>query len=273
MRHRSPRRAVTQLIARIAGRLCAASFIGRTLMLGLVALLTSGVAHAIAQPARHNSAAADSIVEALVAGDASPAQIPSDFVGDLGYTPTERSGTLLAPQGGCSTPGGIGPSEFGTACQTHDLGYDVLRYAEMEDGRLSAKARLELDWMLYLDLLHTCDDPVCSATATAYYGAVSANSIRQGFKAPHAEPATPWVALAVAVVGLSAVGGLPVMKTIVETIDTRRGVRRDSNIFRRWRALVAMPCRLPSGVALVQANPLLSASQRLTGSVEARRVW
>ncbi|MGB7860155.1 MAG: hypothetical protein WBM90_06630 [Acidimicrobiia bacterium] len=258
MRHRSPERAITQLVARIAGRLCAASFIGRTLMLGMVALLTSGVAHAIAQPARHNSAAADSIVKALVAGDANPAQIPSEFVRDLGYTPTERSGTLLAPHGGCSTPGGIGPSEFGMACQTHDLGYDVLRYAEMEHGRLSAKARLELDWMLYVDLLHTCEDPLCSATATAYYGAVSANSIRQGFKAPHAEPATPWVALAVAVVGLSAVGGLPVMKTIVETIDSGSGVRRGFKMRRRLEALGSRRRRLIPGGSWIRQTSAYS---------------
>lgn len=217
MRQRNHSRPVVTGLARIICRLSAASFVMRTLVLGVVAMVISGIAHAIAQPARDNSDATY-LVESIVAGEADLGQVPTEFVGDMGYAPVPASGTLRNPHGGCSTPGQVGPDRFDGACQTHDLGYDVLRYAEMEGTRLEAKARLELDWRLYVDLLQTCETPTCSLTATAYYCAVSANSIRQGYKTPHAEPTTPWMALVVGVLGLSLAGGLPSMKAMFDTL-------------------------------------------------------
>lgn len=202
---------VTMLVYIIA-RLSAASFVTRTLVLGMMTMAISGVAHAMAQPARQSSDAASDLVESIVTGEANLNQVPIDFADDMGYAPIRGSGTLRKPHGGCSTPGEVGPDRFAQACQTHDLGYDLLRYAEVEGARLTAKARLELDWRLYVDLLDTCETPACSLTATAYYCVVSANSIRQGYKTPHAEPTTPWVALVAGVVGLSAIGGLPAMQ-------------------------------------------------------------
>lgn len=204
---------------RAATIFASAPFVVRTLTLGILALIISGIAHAAAQPSPDRSDETADLVESIVAGEASLGQVPANFAGDMGYTPVSVSGTLRHPSGGCSTPVPVGPDRFATACQTHDLGYDLLRYAEMEGERLSARARFELDLRLYLDLLETCENPGCPLTATAYYGAVSVNSIRQGYKTPHEEPSTPWMALVVGVLGLGAAGGLPSMRARFDNVS------------------------------------------------------
>jgi hypothetical protein len=185
----------------------------------------------------------------MVAGVAQVNQVPTDFVGDMGYTPATASGTLLHPFGGCSSPGEVGPDRFSEACQIHDLGYDVLRYAEIEGERFSAKTRFKIDWAFYGDMLKTCETATCSLTATAYFSVVSANSVRQGYKTPHAEPTTPWMALAVAIFGLGAAGGLPAVKAKIDSDAS--GVRGAS---RRWRS--------PLGVKRKKCDP----TQREPGS-------
>ena len=205
-------------------RLCAASFLVRTAVIGVVTMGISGVAHAVIQPIGASSDEV-ALVDSIVAGEAALDQVPSDFASDMGYTPVVASGTLIRPEGGCSAPGGDGPDRFDTACQTHDLGYDMLRHAEMEGARLGAMARFELDWKLYVDLLDSCERPGCTVTATAYFGAVSANSIRQGYKTPHEEPTAPWAALVASVVGLGALAGMPVMRTKLDEIAEGRDGR------------------------------------------------
>lgn len=207
---------IQQVVKSAFARLTAASFVTRTLLLGLFAIVISGAVHAIAQPVRDDSEPATDLVESIVDGNARADQVPTDFATDMGYTPTPTSGTLVNASGGCSTPGGVGPDRFSEACQIHDLGYDVLRYAEIEGSRLSAAARFKIDWAFYGDMLDDCETATCRLTATAYFAGVGANSIRQGYKAPHAEPTTPWMALAVAVVGLGAASGLPAVKENVE---------------------------------------------------------
>lgn len=241
MRQHRSYRPVIAVMVRVVTRLSAASLIMRTLFLGVLTLVISGVVHTVAQPARDNSDATN-LVESIAAGEANLDQVPPRFIGDMGYTPVPGAGTLRNPRGGCSTPGRIGPGRFEGACQTHDLGYDVLRYAEMEGTRLNAKARFELDWRLYVDLLGTCETATCALTATAYYCAVSANSIRQGYKAPHAEPTMPWIALVVGVLGLSAAGGLPAMKAWADTVAP--GGTTASRV-RRARWLGGLPRRQP----------------------------
>lgn len=218
--------ALVAMATRVAGKFASTSFVMRTLVLGAVTVCISGIAHAVAQPARDNSDATR-LVESIVAGDADIDLVPAEFASDMGYTPVPASGNLRNPNGGCSTPGAVGPDRFAGACQTHDLGYDLLRYAEIEGTRLAASARLELDWKLYVDLLQTCETATCSLTATAYYCAVSANSIRQGYKAPHPEPTTPWMALVVGVLGISAASGLPAMRERFDRDEDRSGSRSD----------------------------------------------
>ena len=52
-------------------------------------------------------------------------------------------------------------------------------------------------------MLETCETVTCLATASAYYTAVTANSIRQGYKAPTEEPTVPWLGVWLIVVGLA----------------------------------------------------------------------
>lgn len=212
---RRPRRTrpIARMKIRVIAGLADASFVTRLVVLGLLTLAISGAVHALAQPVSDNTDQASDLIASIVDGEANLAQVPIEFIDDMGYVPVPTGHELVNPYGGCSTPGGVGPDDFNDACKVHDLGYDILRYAERHGARLSAKARLELDWKLYGDLLETCETATCSLTATAYYCAVSANSIRQGFKAPHTEPATPWMALVVAVFGLSAAGGLPILRS------------------------------------------------------------
>ena len=123
---------IQQVVKSAFARLTAASFVTRTLLLGLFAIVISGAVHAIAQPVRDDSEPATDLVESIVDGNARADQVPTDFVTDMGYTPTPPSGPLVNPSGGCSTPGGVGPARFSEACQIHDLGYDGRLYAEIE---------------------------------------------------------------------------------------------------------------------------------------------
>lgn len=195
---------------RRATRWLPSSFLVRTALFLLLALLISGLAHAMAQPAHEELDEAAEMAKSLAVGRASPEDVPTDFATVMGYEPAVLSGTLVKPDGGCSTPGGLGPERFTTACRVHDLGYDVLRYAERDGSRLAAAVRFELDRRLFADLLESCDTGSCRVTAMAYFGAVSANSARQGYKAPHAEPALPWASLVVGVLGLGGLTGVAV---------------------------------------------------------------
>lgn len=177
-------------------------------------IAASGVGHALARPAHHESTEAERAVESLITGYADPTVVPADFDAVLGYRPQAQSGTLARADGSCSTPFGIGPSSFEPACRTHDLGYDLLRYAEKTDGRLAAWARLRLDLRLYTDLRGTCADPRCRATAALYLVSLTGNSVRQGFTAPTSEPTSPWAA-----------AGIGVLVFSVFTAHRNRGVR------------------------------------------------
>ncbi len=177
----------------------------RIVVIGCVAIAISGIGHTLFHPARNESDDSATLVGLLTEERATLASVPASFDSALGYQPVATAGNLVDPEGGCSTPGGIGPESFDTACRTHDLGYDVLRFAEAEGDRLGAWARFELDLFLYTGTLETCETFRCRATATAYYTAVTANSIRQGYKAPTKEPTLPWLGVVLIVLGLALI--------------------------------------------------------------------
>lgn len=182
-----------------------AGFSKRATVLVLLALTVSGIGHVINTPARNESREVGELVESLI-------DRPADYVVDtgqigqrLGYLPAVESGSWVSPDGTCSTPLPIGPDEFGSPCRSHDLGYDALRLAAGDHADLGGWARAGLDARLYADLLATCEDTRCRVTATVFFGAVSANSIRQGYRAPTREPVLPWAGLGLATLGLAAV--------------------------------------------------------------------
>lgn len=171
----------------------------RLMGVGVLTLVVSGIGHAVLHPTGSESDEAARLVNSITEEHATLASVPISFESHIGYQPISMAGSLVDPTGGCSTPGGIGPETFDTACRTHDLGYDALRLAEAEGDRLGAWARFDIDLRFYSDMLDECQTASCQATATAYYTAVTANSIRQGYKAPTVEPTIPWL-----VVGLLA---------------------------------------------------------------------
>lgn len=177
----------------------------RVVVIGFAALVVSGIGHAFLHPARNEPSDAARLVSSLIEKRATLANVPTSFDSNLGYRPVAEAGTLVDPNGGCSTPGRIGPASFDTACRTHDLGYDVLRFAEVDGDRLGAWARFDLDLRLYADMLEPCETVRCQATAAAYYTAVTANSIRQGYKAPTEEPTVPWLGVGLIVLGLALI--------------------------------------------------------------------
>ena len=177
----------------------------RVVVIGFAALVVSGIGHAFLHPARNEPSDAARLVSSLIEKRATLANVPTSFDSNLGYRPVAEAGTLVDPNGGCSTPGRISPASFDTACRTHDLGYDVLRFAEVDGDRLGAWARFDLDLRLYADMLEPCETVRCQATAAAYYTAVTANSIRQGYKAPTEEPTVPWLGVGLIVLGLALI--------------------------------------------------------------------
>lgn len=197
--------SLTSLSARRVRSVRVTSVIARIAINGLIVIAASGIGHALSHPARDHSRQAAQVVTSLAGGGATLDDVPENFKDELGYQPVATGETLVNPNGGCSTPGGIGPDSFTTACRVHDFGYDMLRYAEGTGTRLGARARFELDRRLYVDLLRACDTLTCPATATVYYTAVTANSIRQGYVAPATEPTTPWAGIGIGVVGLAMV--------------------------------------------------------------------
>jgi hypothetical protein len=179
------------------------SFLVRIAILGLIVISASGIGHALLKGGRSNEPA--TVVSSVVGEGAMLDRVPAGFEDLLGYVPVPEEGTLINPKGGCSTPGGVGPDTFDTACRAHDFGYDVLRYAEETGTRVGPRARFDLDRRLYADLLQTCETLSCGTTATVYYTAVTLNSIRQGYAAPRTEPIIPWAGTVVGVVGLATV--------------------------------------------------------------------
>lgn len=117
--------------------------------------------------------------------------LPSDFGTVMGYRPVLSDGRLIRADGGCSSP--FGPTEFGfgDACRAHDLGYDLLRYADRKGQPLGPWARRALDEQFDHALHARCaaDAPTttCHTAATVYADAVRINSLRQGYGVPVVE--------------------------------------------------------------------------------------
>ncbi len=148
-------------------------------------------------PARAESAAppteaidpAVRMITSLVDGG-DPALLPADFTTMLGYRPTITDGLLVKPSGSCSSPVAL-PREFDVACKAHDLGYDLLRYADRIGTATGGWARRALDDALDRRMHDACVPRSavlarvrCQAMATVASAAVSVNSLRQRFGTP-----------------------------------------------------------------------------------------
>ncbi|HKN55116.1 MAG TPA: phospholipase A2 [Amycolatopsis sp.] len=154
--------------------------------------------------------AAQNAIEALVHPGPRPdalALLPKDFAAregaKLGSLPA-RDGTVRAVHldGGCSAPWGDDNTkwDYGVPCKAHDLGYDLLRYADQKGHPLGQEVRAALDDRLSADMHHTCDlNPLNSATtcrivATLYSAGLVLNSWHQRWGPPVGDPIGPMIA-------------------------------------------------------------------------------
>lgn len=163
-------------------------------------------------------ASAHRAIEELVAPGPTPealAALPADFEAVTGSSASierGRDGTRRAvnPAGGCSAPWGEDNTrwDFGTACRAHDLGYDLLRYAEEKGTSLRPEVRRSLDERLSADMDRICTlDPRgsrawCDSVAAVYSAGLEVNSWHQRWGPPVGEPLAPLLA------GVVAIGSL-----------------------------------------------------------------
>jgi hypothetical protein len=154
--------------------------------------------------------AAQNAIEALVHPGPHPdalARLPKDFTALSGVTPgamPARDGTVRAVHvdGGCSTPWGDDNTkwDYAVPCKAHDLGYDLLRYADRKGHPLGPEVREALDNQLSHDMHHACDlNPMdsagtCRIVASFYSAGLVVNSWHQRWGPPVGDPIGPMAA-------------------------------------------------------------------------------
>lgn len=152
-------------------------------------------------------------VQTLVQGppEAALQALPDGFVSTVGYQPIIRDGQLVRPDGDCSSPVPL-PPEFERACQQHDLGYDLLRYAGTTGDPLGRWARGDLDDEFAAQIRAACQlrtqraaADQCRISAELAVAGVEFNSVRQGDGVPE-ESALTRSALVSSLVALGGVG-------------------------------------------------------------------
>ncbi len=195
----------------------------RLLMLAVVAgLAVTGAGRPSEPVTGPENAPAAVAVEALTEEAALPAaallaSLPADFADVVGYVPDAVAGAdgrdrLAKPNGGCSSPFGDSRYDFGAACKSHDLGYDLLRYATAAGGQLGPWARRAIDERFAADLRERCAvidaDASCTGLAVLSSAVVRANSWRQGYGNPGAERVLRYLVAAGLIVGALVGPGL-----------------------------------------------------------------
>ncbi|ADG79472.1 Phospholipase A2 OS=Tsukamurella paurometabola (strain ATCC 8368 / DSM / CCUG 35730 / CIP 100753/ JCM 10117 / KCTC 9821 / NBRC 16120 / NCIMB 702349 / NCTC 13040) OX=521096 GN=Tpau_2874 PE=4 SV=1 [Tsukamurella paurometabola] len=145
-----------------------------------------------AAPAEDRAAAA--AVRAVTDPDLSAAAQVGAVPADLGYRATAGDGYAVNPSGDCSSMVRL-PDYFAGPCQAHDLGYDLLRYADSAGRPLGSWARQRIDDALADRLRATCthrptsEQRECRQVAVMAVLAVRANTWRQHDGPPRAESA------------------------------------------------------------------------------------
>lgn len=218
-------------------------------------------------------------VVALTSGGAGPAAaqaIPRDFESYSGYRPVVHQGVLVAPDGECSSPVEL-PPEFDTACMAHDLGYDLLRYADSTGAPLGPWARQAVDNALGVRLHQACDahaEPMvrtrCETFAEVAATAVELNSRRQHYGVPVVEtftqaatqaatehPTQPWL-LRMAALAATAIAGL-----VLAVRRLHRRMRRPAAAGHRGLGLPLRPSTITGPVAVRRRRLFVPALVRL----------
>jgi hypothetical protein len=161
-------------------------------------------------PLTGGPAQAQQAVEALVSpspvADAL-AKMPADFTQVTGVVPGQlaaQDGTVRAVHvdGGCSAPWGDDNTkwDYSVFCKAHDLGYDLLRYADKKGQPLPPAMREALDSRLTADMHAMCGiNPMnsrqtCQLVASLYSAGLAVNSWHQRWGPPTGDPLTPMLA-------------------------------------------------------------------------------
>lgn len=185
--------ARAQPTSRTSYRRCAAlTAAALTTMAATIVLAPASHAATVHHPVEHAAAGA-AVLDLTSGGPGSHAAIPDDFAVRFGYRPAVVDGLLGNPDGDCSSPVTL-PGEFENACRAHDLGYDLLRYADERGQPLGGWARQALDTTLATHMHEACetrDDAFSRARCNAMAGIASTfvdlNSRRQDYGVPVTE--------------------------------------------------------------------------------------
>ena len=139
---------------------------------------------------------ASAAVEALTGTAVVSEAVLADLTTMVGYRPAIVAGIATNPHGDCSSPVPL-PAEFEPLCRAHDLGYDLLRYADHVGEPLGGWARRAIDDQLDRRMAEACDTRAdalargrCHVMAVIAANVVDANSFRQGDGVP--VPESPW---------------------------------------------------------------------------------
>jgi Prokaryotic phospholipase A2 len=167
-------------------------------------------------PPTGGAAAAQRAIEALTKPGPQPTALsllPADFTKVTGVVPgalAARDGTVRAVHvdGGCSAPWGDDNTkwDYSVPCKAHDLGYDLLRYADKVGQPLGPEVRASLDARLSADMHATCrinpmgSERTCQLVASLYSAGLVLNSWHQRWGPPVGDPIGPMLA-GVAVIG------------------------------------------------------------------------
>ena len=144
------------------------------------------------------------------------AELPADFSEVSGREPVHMKapdGTTRAvhPGGGCSSPWGATTWDYSVGCKAHDLGYDLLRYAEAKGQPLSPDLRERLDDRLSADMHAQCrynpqgSAGTCEVVAAIYTVGLVVNSWHQRWGPPRNEPVGVWSIAMIVIMLLIAV--------------------------------------------------------------------
>jgi hypothetical protein len=150
--------------------------------------------------------------------------LPADFSAVMGYRPTVLATGPTRADGSCSSPFGGTRYHFTTDCRQHDLGYDLLRYANAKGQPLGAWARRAVDDRFAEQTRSHCSGFGCDFMSGLYTTVVKFNSWRQGYGTPVAEPLSRLVLPVAAGLGTALLLGLlpPPRRTRTETSTETR---------------------------------------------------
>ncbi|MGH3881053.1 MAG: phospholipase A2 [Actinophytocola sp.] len=208
--------------------------------------------------------------------------LPADFRLVSGREPVHMrapDGTRRAvhPGGGCSSPWGDTRWDYSVGCKAHDLGYDMLRYAERKGQPLSPDLRERLDDRLSTDMHAQCrlnprgSPTFCEVVASLYTVGLVVNSWHQRWGPPRNEPVGPWSVAMVVIMLLIAVRAPAVVRSGVRLRPRRTPSqpRLDSTELAQVSYLDFF--RILSLTGVVLAETILAFTMR--GAAEAGWVW